>query len=249
MRNPDGRVDPGGRTFRALRSGESPPSPPKQPASPTAETRRANRARRSDFVDPRVRENTKTSHIIDRIEPHFRDVRAKVISGFLNDSDLYWKVNYHWEYLLWMVEHSMTLSISKKYQSMLASIRSNLLSVKPDPDQGYRTSRNLGRPADRSSYEQFDRRYNIVRQSKRDFKQIVRSADLTQKSSRGSDTFGLAYAPVAHPGTSKHSTGYALDIKGDNRQIANVAKSIGASMTFDEQNHVHVEFKNGVSRS
>lgn len=249
MRNPDGRVDPGGRTIRALRSGEAAPSSAQTPPAPApAEQRRTGRQRRRDFVDPRVREIAKTTQIIDAIEPHFRDVQAKVISGYLNDSDLFWKVNYHWEYLLWMIDHSLTLDIADKHKSMLRSIRSNLVSVKPDPDQGYRTSRNLGRPADRSSYELFDRRYKIVRQAKRDFKQIVRAADLIVKSSRGSDAFGLAYAPVAHPGTSKHSTGYALDIKGDNSGIASVAKNLGATMTFDEQNHVHVEFKKGAPR-
>lgn len=247
MRHPDGRVDPGGRTLRALRDTGSRPPAADRPKRETPESRREDRQRRKDFVDPRVRETNTTTKIIDAIEPHFRGTKAKVISGYLNDSDLFWKVNYHWEYLLWMVEHSLSLDISDRHRARLQAIHSNLLSNTPNPDKGYRTSRNLGRPADQSSYDMFDKRYRLVRQAKRDFKKIVRAADLPRKSSRSANTFALAAAPVAHPGTSKHSTGYALDIKGPNRQIASIAKGRGASLTFDEDSHVHIEFRNGAA--
>jgi LAS superfamily LD-carboxypeptidase LdcB len=59
--------------------------------------------------------------------------------------------------------------------------------------------------------------------------------------------FDLAGAPVAPPGQSKHGTGYALDIEGDNNAIKSLCKGLGATLAFDEKSHVHVEFKNGLS--
>ena len=91
-----------------------------------------------------MRETSKTTQIIDAIEPHFRGVRATVISGYLSDSDLFWKVNYHWEYLLWMIDHSIGLSVSDQHKKALAAIRSALLCCKPDPESGYRESPAVG---------------------------------------------------------------------------------------------------------
>jgi hypothetical protein len=249
MKNPDGRVDPSGRTWRKLRDVRPNNAPPEsKPRVETPATRQADRKARRGFVRPQVKERPITTKIIDAILPHFQGVRAVVISGYLSDADLFWKVNYHWEYLLWMVDHALTLGVSDQYKTGLKNIRSALLSCKPDPDVGYRESPTLGKPEDRSSLERFDLRHKVLRQKKRWFKKIVEAADLKRKSIRGPRAFDLAAAPVAHPGTSKHSTGYALDIQGDNPRIKAISKKLGATLIFDEKSHVHVEFKNGVPR-
>ena len=251
QKSPDGRVDPHGPTLRALLDGPRPAGPkgrdaPATSGSPTPREARADRARRNEFVGGSVRETAVTTRIIDGIEPHFRGVRARVISGFLNDADLFWKVNYHWELLLWMVEHSTTLNVPPEHRKTLTSIRSRLLAVKPDPDVGYRESAVLGKPADRSSMEQFDARYKVLRSAKQDFKKVMVAARLPALSKREEKAFDLAAAPVAHPGTSKHSTGYAVDIEGDNSRIDAITRQLGATLVFDEKSHVHVEFRNGV---
>ena len=94
--------------------------------------------------------------------------------------------------------------------------------------------------------KEMDLRYKNLRQSKRDFKQVVRTVRLKEKSTRSAKSFDLADAPVAPPGTSKHGAGYALDIAGNNSQIKSVSKSLGATLVFDEKSHVHVEFANMV---
>lgn len=244
MKNPDGRVDPGGLTLRKLKDvphPNSPNVPDNRPETPA--TRISNQKARRKFVRPQVKERPITTRIINYIQPHFENVHATVISGYLNDADLFWKVNYHWEYLLWMVNHSLTLKISDKNKKSLQVIKTSLLLCKPDPAVGYRESPTLGKPEDRSSLDEFNKRYKILRQRKVDFKQIIKAADLKRLSKRGSKAFDLAVAPVAHPGTSKHSTGYALDIEGDNSRIKAICTKLGATMTFDEKNHVHVEFK------
>lgn len=255
-KSPDGRVDPHGPTLRALLDGPKPEGAkaggpktaavPERREQPTPQEARADRARRNEFVGGSVREIGVTTRIIDGIESHFRGVRARVISGYLNDADLFWKVNYHWELLLWMVEHSTSLNVAPEHRKALGSIRSRLLAVKPDPDVGYRESTVLGKPADRSSMEQFDARYKVLRAAKQDFKKVMVAAGLPALSKRGEKAFDLAAAPVAHPGTSKHSSGYAVDIGGDNSRIGAICKQLGATLVFDEKSHVHVEFRNGV---
>lgn len=247
--NPDGRVDPGGKTWRSLskRQGKDKKTASPKPTSPNPEERKEYRAARRKFVDPRVKENKITTRIIDAAYPHFDGSGAKVISGYLSDSDLFWKVNYHWEYLLWMVDHALELSISEAARKRLKAIRGALLSVPPNPNSGYRTSSQVGKPVDTSSIDVANKRYKVLRQQKREFKSITESANLMEISRRPRSTFYLAAAPVAHPGTSKHSTGYALDIKGSAGSIKSISRRLGATLVFDEKSHVHTEFKNGVS--
>jgi hypothetical protein len=201
---------------------------------------------RAEFVDPRVQEIPVTKDIIDKIMPHF-PVNCKVISGFLSEEQLYWKVNYHWEYLLDLIDHTLTLDIGNKHQKALEAIRKVLLSNLPDPMTGYTSSNTPGLPKDKSSHETILERHKLLRQAKKDFKSVVDAVDLKRKSKRSPVSFDLACAPVAAPAKGKHSTGYALDIKGDNLEIIAIAAKLGAVKPFNEQSHVHCEFPNGVT--
>jgi len=242
INSPDGRVDPDGRTFRKLAAGPS----TERGTGESTETRAADRGARADRVDPRVKETPLTTRIIDALIPKLGNTRAKIIGGFLSDSDQFWKVNYHWEYLLEMVDHSMTLPIDDATRSDLQTIKSSLIGTKPDPSSGYTTS-PVGRPEDRSDPEDVERRYKVLVAQKDAFGKLTDRAGLKQKSRKSPTTFDLAAAPVAPPGKSKHGTGYALDIEGDNPAIKTLCSSVGATLAFDEKSHVHVEFKNGVS--
>lgn len=244
MASPDGRVDPDGRTLRRLASGGGASPLPRVGSTP--ETRAADREARQRLVGPSVRETAATTRIIDALLPHLASSRARVISGFLSDSELFWKVNYHWAYLLDMIEHCATLPVEADVRSELSSLRGLLRGCPPDPATGYLTS-PLGKPEDRSSMETLTRRHKLVSQAKREFKALTQSAGLKEKSRRSAKAFDYAVAPVSHPGTSKHGTGYALDIEGDNAEIASTCRRLGATLVFDEKSHVHVEFKNGVA--
>lgn len=242
MNSPDGRVDPEGRTFRELSNGGN-----ERGTGENTETRKADRQARAERVDPRVKETALTTRIIDDLVPRLTDVRARVIAGFLSDADQFWKVNYHWEYLLQMVEHSVTLPLKDDEKKDLKGIRSILMGCKPDPTSGYATS-PIGKPEDRSSVEDARQRHKTLSSAKRTFGKLTDSAELKKKSKKGDHAFDLAAAPVASPGTSKHGTGYALDIEGENAAIKSLCKGLGATLVFDEKSHVHVEFKNGVNR-
>lgn len=243
MNSPDGRVDPGGRTFRKLDGGST-----ERGGGENAETRKADRDMRAKYVDPRVKETGVTTRIIDNLLPHLTKVKARVIAGFLSDSDQFWKVNYHWEYLLQMVEHSLGLPIEDDSRKDLQNIRSTLLACKPDPPSGY-ASGPVGKPEDRSSIDEVKKRHRLLSGMKQAFAKVTGEAGLKDKSKKSPKSFDLAAAPVAVPGTSKHGTGYALDIEGDNGGIKSLCKGLGATLTFDEKSHVHVEFKNGVPGS
>jgi peptidoglycan hydrolase-like protein with peptidoglycan-binding domain len=242
MNSPDGKVDPEGRTFRKLNAGPS----TEKGTGESAETRKADRDARAERVDPRVKETPLTTRIIDALIPKMGNTRAKIIGGYLSDSDQFWKVNYHWEYLLQMVDHSLTLPIDDSTTSELQSIKSSLLGNKPDPPSGY-TSSPVGRPDDQSDPEDAERRYKTLAAQKEAFGKLTDKAGLKQKSKKSPTMFDLAAAKVAPPGKSKHGSGYALDIEGDNHAIKSLCNGLGATLTFDEKSHVHVEFKNGVS--
>jgi len=258
MRHPDGLVEPGERTHRGLQapprakpdaapaSTPAPSSASRQPAADRP-AERSTRTRPKSFVGGGVRETPVTTRIIDAITPSFEGERAKVISGYMNDEELFWKVNYHWDYLLWMVRHSLDLPMSKGDLNTLQTVQANLMATAPRPGSGYRTS-PVGKPRDASSMDEMTRRHRVVAQSKLTFKKIIEPAGLKSSSSRTAKAFDYAVAPVAHPGTSKHGAGYALDISGDNHRISDICNRLGASLVFDEKSHVHVEFKNGVSR-
>lgn len=246
LRNPDGRVDPGGRTWQALRKRDSQQTAPRADAA-TPATRQEFRTERAQVVASGVKENGTTTRVIDALVPHLRGTGLKIISGWLSDSDLFWKVNYHWELLLYMVDHSLGLAIDAPARQKLTNIRSQLLGVAPRPDTGYRQSAVVGKPVDSSDAATFGRRHTLLTQAKRDFKSVMTTAKLLEKSKLPADSFHLAAAPVAHPGTSKHATGYALDIKGPAGTVKSLCQRLGASLIFDEKSHTHVEFKNGVS--
>lgn len=242
VNSPDGRVDPDGRTFRKLSSGSG-----ERGTGENAETRKVDRDARAQRVDPRVKETGVTSRIIDDLVPRMSEVRARIIAGYLSDSDQFWKVNYHWEYLLQMVDHCLSLPVEENEKGELRNIRSTLLGCGPDPATGY-TSGSVGTPVDRSSVEEAVKRHKILASMKQSFGKLFERGKMKEKSRKSPKCFDLAAAPVASPGTSKHGTGYALDIEGDNSGIKNLCKGLGATLVFDEKSHVHVEFKNGVSR-
>lgn len=246
----DGRVDPGGKTLGKLNC--SPSQAKKEAQEEKKESKKEDKKEDSGKVDPAARkvfvsakviEKTNTKRIINKIMPAFKGVNATVISGYLDDEAQFWKVNYHWEYLLWMIDHSMTLEIDEKFVKNLKAIRRSLMRNQPNPKKGYRTG-GIGKPSDTTPIEKITQRWQIVRQAKKDFKQVTVKAGLKQKSTKTGRAFDLAVAPIARPGTSKHGTGYALDIKGDNGKIKQISNKLGASLVFDEKSHVHVEFAN-----
>lgn len=246
MRNADGRVDPGGKTWNALRKREPERTVPRADGA-TPGIRKDFRELRRKHVGGSVKENGTTTRIIDALVPFLEGTDLHIISGWLSDSDLFWKVNYHWELLLYMIDHAQTLDCDAPTRKKLDGLVSKLNSVTPRPGSGYRTSAVVGKPVDESDAKTFDQRYQMVSQAKREFKSLVESAGLIAKSTLPANSFHLAYAPVAHPGTSRHASGYALDIKGPAGTVKSICQSHGATMVFDEKSHCHVEFKNGVS--
>jgi hypothetical protein len=201
-----------------------------------------------DFVDSKVQTIPVTDAIIEKIYTSFPQ-SSKVISGYLSEEQLYWKVNYHWEVLLEAVDHCAGLGLGKPHDDRLAAIRKSLLSNTPDPKTGYRKSSQPGLPKDQSSHELILARHTLVRQGKIDLKAIVEAADVFKKTRRDPKALMLAYAPVAKPAQGKHSTGYALDIKGRNDEIVAAARKLGATLVFNEGSHVHCEWKKGVDAS
>src|SRR5690606_35215547 len=95
----------------------------------------------------------------------------------------------------------------------------------------------------------FDARYAAVKQAKKDLKAALDASGAASKvTGWKADRFTLSWQNVLPPGdNNKHGQGYSLDIKGSNARISETSKSLGATTTYDEKFHVHVEFKSGVT--
>jgi peptidoglycan hydrolase-like protein with peptidoglycan-binding domain len=230
---PDGRVDPGGGTWTALtqRTAVS--------AEELCELRRRH-------VDPRVKENATTTRIIEALLPLMQGTTLEIISGWLSDADQAWKVDYHWEQLLWITERSLAPSVDASTKTKLEAIRTALLANPPSPPSGYRTSGVVGQPVDGSSAHALATRYTMLSQQKRAFARVVEEAGLIAKSSDPASAFQLAAATISAPGTSKHGTGYAVDIEGPADVVRSICTRLGATLVLDEQSHTHVEFARGI---
>jgi hypothetical protein len=89
-------------------------------------------------------------------------------------------------------------------------------------------------------------RWRAVRQAKRDFSWIVDHAQLVQNAPQMAEQLKLIRSPILPPGHSHHGTGYAVDLMGNKPEIARCCWSLGATLVFPEESHVHAEFANGV---
>ena len=207
---------------------------------------------KTTFVRTSVKVIALTQSIIDSIMPYF-PLSCKVIGGYLDDYDQYWKVNYHWENLVTKIEEFRAMTdVQDKYKLMAYEVWKVLMSNPPLPERGYIKDKSVGATKDLSPLEKTRERHKILKQAKKDFRAIIIAADIVdEKKEKGNPPaedkpWWLAVAPLAAPGTSKHGTGYALDIAGDNDQIKKICKELGASLVFNEASHVHVEFAKGV---
>ena len=206
---------------------------------------------KESFVKPAVKTIPLTLKIINSIMPYY-PIDCVCISGYLDSSDQFWKVNYHWELLVSRIDHFLTLSsVSETHKGYARTVKAALMSNAPNPISGYIKDRNVGETKDNSLAETITARHAILKQSKLDFEKIMIKAKIVNIATKSNPpakekVWWLSVAPLAKPSTSKHGTGYALDIKGNNIEITRISKALGATLAYNEASHVHVEWKNGV---
>ena len=206
----------------------------------------ANHQSRSSFVAESVKENAVTTAILDVIWPYYRKEDV-VISGFLTDSELVWKVNYHWDAILWTCDRAKRFEITEEYKKQLDAVAAGLMPYAPNPGKGAYLPGPVGEPEDTTTPEQFLARYEAVKAAKPVLKQILDASGATEQAAGDKNvaiSFENACDFVQPPSNSKHGVGYALDFKGDEKRIIETSKMLGAS-GFDDEAYTHVEFKNG----
>jgi hypothetical protein len=206
-----------------------------------------NEHARKTFVRSSVEENETTSFVIDAIMPYFPK-SSQVIGGYVDENDQYWKADFHWEYLRTFLDKALTENLSENYVTCVKAIRSVLLQNKPNPEKGYKDAKVMGQPKDLSSKDKMIQRWKTTSQCKKDFKSVLNAFNLLSgMATKEKKAWLLSVAPVAKPGKSKHSTGYAVDIYGDNNKTISISNSLGASLVFPEGSHVHVEYAKGIA--
>ena len=200
------------------------------------------------FVRPSVKfkHTPSTRALIEQIMPYFPK-RCHCIAGYLDDEDQFWKINYHWELLVSMLKKALVVHLSAESTKEVQHLLETMTTNPPRPAKGYKDSKVVGEPHDASSHELITKRWQMLKSVKEAFRKVIDAEGMVKKYPP-STPWDLSVAPVAKPGTSKHGCGYALDIEGHglNDEIKAIAKSLGATLAFDEKSHVHVEFKQGV---
>jgi hypothetical protein len=200
-----------------------------------------------------VKEIAVTTRIIDDIMPYFPKA-CQCIGAYLDCSDQYWKVNYHYDLLSYKIDQFIGIStVPQPLRTCAQAIKNALMANPPSPPTGYRNDKMVGQTKDRSTPDQIVKRHGTVKQAKVDFESVLLKAGIINAASKNNPpekekAWWLAVAPVAVPGNSKHGSGYALDIAGDNVETTRLAKALGASLVFNEASHVHVEWAQGVRK-
>lgn len=220
--------------------------------APTAGTLKAlNAHTRFTFVKAAVKEIPLTTKIIDAVMPYFPK-ECKCISGYLDTSDQFWKINYHWDLLVSKIDELLARKdVPDNLKKNAQAIKAVLLTNAPNPRTGYKDDKNVGDTKDLSTADEVTARHGLLKQSKKDFESVMVKTKVVTATSKSNPPqnekmWWLAVAPVAPPGDSKHGTGYALDIGGNNNQTTVISKALGATLVFNEASHVHVEWANGV---
>jgi len=200
---------------------------------------------RNSFVESAVQENSEASAIINKIYPYFPK-SCTVISAWLSPGDLYWKVNYHWDALRTWLEYAKDHKLmSADEQETLNDMYKRLMSNAPSKTGHYKINK-IGQPPDTSNESKFTARWQILKSVKTELKAYMAQQGFTRRNLQYMDLLKYAVEPVALPAKSNHSTGWALDIKGNLAEVQRIAKSLGASYVLKEHPHCHCEFKNGV---
>lgn len=206
---------------------------------------------RSTFVRPAVKEIAVTTKIIDAVMPYFPKA-CVCISGHLDNSDQYWKVNYHWDLLTSKVEEFLGLAtVSEDQKKSAEKIKVSLQSNPPSPKTGYKNDKTVGATKDTSTPARIVTRHGTMKQAKVDFEALLVAAEVVTAASKANPPadekmWWLAVAPLRAPGTSNHGTGYALDISGNNLETTRISLALGATLAYNEASHVHVEWAKGV---
>jgi hypothetical protein len=201
------------------------------------------------FVSQKVKHNDMSRQLTASICKYFPR-SAIVISAYLTLSDLYWKINFHWDVTRQAVCYLLTLDPKSKANPALLKIRALLDSCSPIPNSGYYQGGKeaIGLPVDRSPRTQITDRPRVVQKAKGQLASLLQGGSIPTRSIRKRGLVNLGIAPVASPAASTHDTGWALDIQGRNSEIHRIALMLGASYTKDELNHVHCEWAQGKVR-
>ncbi|HMO06968.1 MAG TPA: hypothetical protein PKD10_04885 [Paracoccaceae bacterium] len=206
----------------------------------------ASRDLRKKHVRSAVKTIPLTDRIIEDILPHLEGTDIEIVSGYLNDTDQFWKVNHHYDALQWIIEKCLKVETDDEVKRSLGAIQKALNRSRPSPPTGYRTGA-IGKPEDKSTPKEIVARWTILRQAKKDWIGVYEDTAAWKAGKPKVSAFKHPSSPIKKPGTSMHGTGYAIDMVGNSSQIAAISRYLGATLIYNEPGNFHIEFKNGVA--
>ena len=202
-------------------------------------------ANRNSFVRAGVKENEITTRIINQIYKYFPK-KSLVISGYLTPSDLYWKVNYHWDAMRTWLEYAKDNDqMDEEEQETLEDIYKRLMSNQPSKLGHYKVDK-IGEPEDSSSESKIEERCMLIIKLKAELADYSKEHKFADKKMQLQPLLKYSLNPIALPSKGNHVHGWALDIDGDLNEVADIAEKLGATRAFKEYTHCHCEFKKGV---
>src|ERR1700736_5107095 len=150
----------------------------------TSPIKRLNVHTRATFVRDGVKEIEVTTKIIDAIMPYFPKA-CICIAGYLDTSDQYWKVNYHWDLLVSKIDEFRGLEgVSDKLKQCALAIKSILMTNPPSPLTGYKDDKTVGQTKDASTPEKIRTRHGLLKQSKVDFESVIVKAKIVDVANK-----------------------------------------------------------------
>lgn len=202
-------------------------------------------ASRATFVDSKVKENAVATKILDQLWPWFPKT-YRVISAYLSTSDLYWKVNYHWDAMrVWLEAAAASSEATDDEKKVLDALYKPLMANAPSQSGHFKVNK-IGEPEDSTPLVKIEDRCKTLQKIKATLKSYSVKQGFESRNLPRKEVLKFALNPLALPKQSNHVHGWALDIKGDVADIAAIAKGLGATLAFKEETHCHCEFRGGV---
>jgi hypothetical protein len=199
---------------------------------------------RSSFVGSKVRLDSMSTSIIDKIYPYFPK-KYTVISAYLSEGQCYWKINWHWDLMRTWLEYAKDHKLmSAQEQVELNDMHKKLMSNKPSKLGHYKID-TIGEPDDDSPLSKIVQRHAILKGIKKELMAYSEKQGFTSRKLQNMEQLKMAVQPVALPTESNHPKGWAIDIAGNVSDIAKIAKSLGATLAFQEHPHCHCEWRGG----
>jgi hypothetical protein len=136
-------------------------------------------------------------------------------------------------------------AMSAEEQADLTDIYRRLMTNAPS-ELGHFELNKIGQPEDTSNEDQIEHRCRALQELKTELMAYAAKQGFANRKLSLKKVLQYALNPLKAPSESNHIHGWALDIAGDTHAAATIARSLGATLVYEDLTHCHCEFREGV---